>query len=60
VLHHLRRSGARNLRRAGVSEDVAMRISGRGTRNVFSRYNSGDSDDLHEARHRLTVHLRKK
>jgi hypothetical protein len=30
------------------------------TRNVFSRYNIVDSDDLHEAMHRLTVRLQKK
>ena len=49
TLHDLRRSGARNLRRAGVSEDIAVKITGHRTRAVLARYNIVDSDDLHEA-----------
>jgi integrase len=59
VIHDLRRSGVRNLRRAGVSEDIARKISGHRTRSVFSRYNIVDSGDLHEAMSRLTAHLQK-
>ena len=44
--HDLRRSGARNLRRAGVAEDVIMRIGGWKTRSMFSRYNIIDETDL--------------
>jgi len=55
TLHDLRRSGARNLRRAGVSEDVAMKITGHRTRSVFSRYNIVDSDDLHDAMSRVEL-----
>jgi integrase len=49
TLHDLRRSGARNLRRAGVSEDVAVKITGHRTRAIFTRYNIVDADDLHDA-----------
>jgi integrase len=47
--HDFRRSGARNLRRAGVSEDVAVKITGHLTRAIFTRYNIVDADDLHDA-----------
>jgi integrase len=46
VIYDLRRSGVRNLLRAGVSEDIALRISGYKTRAVLSRYNIVDTTDL--------------
>src|ERR1019366_4262026 len=49
TIHDLRRSGARNLRRSGVSEDVAVKITGHLTRAIFTRYNIVDADDLHDA-----------
>jgi integrase len=47
--HDLRRSAIRNLIRAGVSESVAMSISGHKTAAVFKRYNITDTKDIHEA-----------
>jgi hypothetical protein len=53
IVHDLRRSGARNLRRLAVTESVAMRIGGWKTRSVFDRYNIIDEADLADAASRL-------
>jgi integrase len=53
IFHDLRRTGVRNLVRAGVSETVAMRISGHETASVFKRYDITSGKDFVEAGRKL-------
>ena len=48
-IHDLRRSAARNLRKAKVPEDVAMKITGHKTASVFRRYAITDGEDVRDA-----------
>jgi len=49
LFHDLRRSGVRGLRQSGISQSVAMKISGHETESTFRRYDIVDDTDLREA-----------
>jgi len=53
IPHDFRRTAARNLTRAGISEHVAMLLTGHRTREVFRRYDIATGGDLEEAAAKL-------
>lgn len=57
LFHDLRRTGARDMRKAGVSEGVIMALGNWKTRSVFERYNIKDETDLHDAARRRNEFL---
>jgi len=53
LFHDLRRTAARNLRRAGVAEGVIMKIGGWRTRCIFERYAIVSQTDISDAMRKL-------
>ena len=56
LFHDLRRTAARNLRRAGIAEGIIQRIGGWKTRSVFERYAIVTRTDIAEAMRKLEAH----
>jgi hypothetical protein len=57
IFHDLRRSGVRNMIRAGVPQSVGMSISGDKTVSMFMRYNITSDADKVEALKETAQHL---
>jgi integrase len=60
LVHDLRRTGVRNLIRAGVPQSVAMKISGHRDARIFARYNIVDTNDVAEAMRKLSQYEQEK
>ena len=56
LFHDLRRSAVRDLIRAGVSQSVAMKISGHSTAAIFQRYDIVVADDMKQALEKIATY----
>ena len=56
-VHDLRRSCARHLSKAGVSEQVAMKITGHKTPSMYRRYRILDEAEIRQALEKTQAHL---
>jgi hypothetical protein len=56
LVHDLRRSAARDLRRVGVPEHLVMEIGGWKTRSVLDRYSIASEGDVRDALKKLSEH----
>jgi len=59
LIHDMRRSAVRNLVESGVSEKVAMELTGHLTRTVFENYHIVAIADLREAVKKVSSHTKK-
>lgn len=58
VVHDMRRSAIRNMRKAGIGESDGMKISGHRTASVYKRYDIIDEQDQRSTMERVQEHLR--
>jgi len=59
VPHDMRRSAVHNFRRAGLSENEEMKLSGHETDSIYRRYDIISDDDLTESMNRVQEHMKK-